>query len=211
MSGRISKRKSAITDKLLIRQFSLLMEENMDFACNIAGRFLTQPADIQDAVQNAFIKAWLSFSKYRPDKALFSTWFYSIIKNECIDRIRSQKKDLHIPADEVSVSDLSQQADSYGELDLYQRIIILADSFPATQKETFILRDIEGLSIREVVKKTGQSEGSVKTNLYLARKKIREWMEKGKRQEGRRQEGRKEKTGIIIFMEKKPRNYKLKQ
>ncbi|MCD6346745.1 MAG: sigma-70 family RNA polymerase sigma factor [Bacteroidales bacterium] len=180
MPGKKTTNKTNSTiimaDKSSPEKFTRLMEENMDFAHHIAKRFFNDPAEAQDAIQNAFIKAWQSFGNYKADQALFSTWFYSIIRNECIDRIRSKNRNIHIPLNETDLSGFAQEQQSLDELDLYQRVIIMADHLPPSQKETFLLRDIEGFSIREVIKETGQTEGSVKTNLYLARKKIRQWL-----------------------------------
>ncbi len=159
------------------KRFSKLMEEHMDFACHIAQRFVQEEASVQDIVQNAFIKAWKAFHSFKEEQALFSTWLYSIVKNESIDYIRISKK--------LEVQDLSNvetiaegQSDHADPYDLIQKVILLADQLPNTQKEIFVLRDLEGYSIREVMKMTKLSEGSIKTNLYLARKTLRNWLNK---------------------------------
>jgi RNA polymerase sigma-70 factor (ECF subfamily) len=50
----------------------------------------------------------------------------------------------------------------------------LSSGLPETQQTVFVLRDLQDLSIREVCSITGLSEGSVKTNLHYARRKIRD-------------------------------------
>lgn len=148
----------------------------MDFAYNIARKFFDEKDDIQDAVQSAFIKAWNSFSNFNEKKSLFSTWYYSILRNECIDRLRKgidhHKGNTKQP-ELLSSSDLSNEADNK---ELYQQIILLAERLSVIQKETFLLRDIHGYTIKETVNISGQSEGSIKTNLYLARKKMKKWL-----------------------------------
>ena len=180
MPGKKTDNKAYSTiikaEKSSREQFTRLMHENMDFAYHISKSFFHNDAEIQDAIQNAFIKAWQSFHAFQPDKARFSTWFYSIIRNECIDRVRSLNKNIHIPVNDADLTAFAHEQHPMEELDLYQRVIIMADHLPPSQKETFLLRDIEGFSIREVIKETKQTEGSVKTNLYLARKKIRQWL-----------------------------------
>jgi RNA polymerase sigma-70 factor (ECF subfamily) len=48
---------------------------------------------------------------------------------------------------------------------------------PDKQREVFIMRDIQNLSMKEVQQRTGLGIGSIKTNLYLARKRIRELLD----------------------------------
>ena len=56
-------------------------------------------------------------------------------------------------------------------------VLKLSEKLPEKQKEVFMLRDIQSLSISDVQKITGQTRGSIKTNLYVARKRIREMMD----------------------------------
>lgn len=158
------------------QKFTRLMNNNMDFAYNIARRFFEGKDDIQDAVQSAFIKAWKSFSNFNEKKSLFSTWYYSILRNECIDRLRKDTE--HYKENVKQLENLSTNDSAYEieNRELYQQIILIAERLSGIQKETFLLRDIQGYSIKEVVKITSQSEGSIKTNLYLARKKMRIWI-----------------------------------
>ena len=170
MSGlkRYQKKSNHNVEKI----FSKHMNNNMDFAYSIARNYFSVDEEIQDAIQVAFIKSWNSFASYDPEKSQFSTWFYSILKNECLDRVRKIKRS---PAMYIVNSD-SATFDESAHSDLkesYQNILQQADNLSKTQKDIFILRDIKGLSIKEVAANTKQSEGSIKSNLYLARKNIR--------------------------------------
>lgn len=173
--GHKNKKAAEITEQSEIL-FTKLMEKNMMFAYHIAGRFLTEEEDIKDAIQAAFIKAWKSFQQFDPNKAVFQSWLFSIIRNTCIDRIREQRKFQRIPLDQISDIPGDNHADAYDSREWYQIILMLADQLPDKQRDCFIMRDINGLSIREIAMETGQTTGSVKTNVYLARKKIKQWL-----------------------------------
>ncbi len=157
-------------------EFTQLMNESMNFAFQIARQFFSETDEIQDAIQNAYIKAWNSFDRYSAQQSLFTTWYYSILRNECIDRLRRRRK--YYQEDITSIPNLGNQEnfETLESKELHQEIILLADRLSPTQKEIFILRDIQGFSIKEVAKSTGHSEGSIKTSLYLARKKLRIWI-----------------------------------
>ncbi len=53
-------------------------------------RMLADPADADDATQEAMIKVFQKLRQYRPDYAV-STWIYAIARNHCLDRIRSER------------------------------------------------------------------------------------------------------------------------
>lgn len=161
-----------------------LVDDHLDFAYRVAGRFLTSPVDIQDAIQAAFIKAWKSFQQFDPNRSLFSTWFFTILKNTCIDaRRRLAHAPLKAPLDAARflAGHPDEAPDEHlARQELYTAILFLADRLPEKQKDCFLLRDVQGFSLKETAALTGQSEGSVKTSVYLARKKIRQWIEKEK-------------------------------
>ena len=156
--------------------FTQFMNESMDFAYQVARQFIKNPDEIRDAIQVAYIKAWKSFSNFSEDKSLFTTWYYSILRNECIDHLRKQRKfykeDIN-QANSLNGDEWSVDIESY---ELHQQIILLADRLSAGQKEVFLLRDVQGYAIKEVAQITRKSVGSIKTNLYLARKKLRSWI-----------------------------------
>lgn len=168
---RYQKKSNQSTEIL----FSDHMNNNMNFAYSIAQKYFSIEEEIQDAIQVSFIKAWNSFASFDSEKSQFSTWFYSILKNECLDRVRKFKKspEMHIVNSDSATFDESAHSDLK---ESYQNIMKMAEKLSKTQKEIFILRDIKGLSIKEVVAKTKQSEGSIKSNLHLARKNIKQWM-----------------------------------
>ena len=61
--------------------------------------------------------------------------------------------------------------------DLARRIKKLGEKLPPRQRLVFTLRDLEDLNINEVVQITGLSKASVKTNLSIARQKIRKQLQ----------------------------------
>lgn len=175
--SKAKKIKNSIlsTDNLELT-FTGLMKENLDFAFAMARRFLTNPQDIEDAIQSAFIKSWKSFQQFDSDRSSFSTWYYSILKNQCLDRLRqiNQLKQISLEVNEPMENGI--QPDDFENREIIGHILRLSEKLSPAQKNTFLLRDIHGLSVKEVAEKTRQTEGSVKTNVYHARKKMKEWL-----------------------------------
>ncbi len=157
-----------------------LMKYTMTDAMTIAKNILLNENEVQDAVQEAYIKVWQNIDSFNQDKGAFLSWFFRIVHNECIDRNRKGRffqnsEDI----DNIRITDKSNEDRLHFKL-LKSRALKIATTIPAKQRQVFLLRDIMALSINEVSDLTGMSEGSVKTNLYLARKRIREVLQKEK-------------------------------
>lgn len=72
--------------------FSILVERHADKYRSLAYRYTNNVSDAEDVVQDAFIKLWANPEIYQSDKgAKFSTWFYRVVTNQCLDRKRKKK------------------------------------------------------------------------------------------------------------------------
>lgn len=163
---------------------SELIQHTIGLAMTIAKNILYNSEDIDDAVQESFIKTWKNIESYDAQKGLFSTWFFRIVQNECIDRNRKGKLLNHSQLTEDLIDPKQTVDEHFDYKQLRIDVLTIAQSLPIKQKEIFFLRDIQNLTIEEVQKHTGMTNGSIKTNLYLARKKIREVLKSREDQNG---------------------------
>lgn len=156
--------------------FRSLVEKHQETAFRFAFRLVYATQDAQDLVQDSFIRIWGYRHKIKPD-AKFTTLLYTIITNRWIDLDRRQRKRAFgSNVDELSGEMLDPNArveeDAINQ-DLASRIRILSQLLPSKQRLVFTLRDLEELSIDEVISITGISRASVKSNLSIARQKLR--------------------------------------
>jgi len=177
---------SRITDQLIedVRKnkagaFSELIRQTQRFAYGTAYRITRSPEDSKDIVQEAYTRVWKHIGQFNP-KSSFINWFASILRNLSIDWIRAHGKQpgrtLLMP-EFHDVPGAERQPDTILEnTEILELIRAWLPGLPDGQQRVFILRDLENLSIREVQAETGMSEPSVKTNLWLARKKLREFL-----------------------------------
>ncbi len=149
----------------------------------LALRMLGNRQDAEDVLQNTFLKALQALPKFEGRSAL-STWLYRIAVNEALMSIRRSKPELgaSLPADsDEDEPVLTEFADwcclpeselisSEAKIYLDQAIRTLSEKL----RIVFILRDLEGLSIRETGEALGLPEATVKTRLLRARLKLRE-------------------------------------
>lgn len=159
--------------------FELLVRKYQPYAFSLAMKFLCDEAEASDVVQDSFLRVWKNIDRYDP-RQKFTTWLYKIVSNCCVDRYRSLKRGRNIFFSrdrDPGMEDLPDERD-WEQLHSYEQLAqivrSLSNRLSRTQRLVFTLRDLQDLTVDEVVEITGLSIGSVKTNLHYARKSIRD-------------------------------------
>ncbi len=161
--------------------FRKVVETHQGFAYAVAFRFVGNRSEAEDITQEAFIKLWKNIGKYRPEIKL-TTWLYKIIMNLSLDFLKSTYRRNQLKMEDVESNPLvldtvnfEQRSD---DTEMLGVIIELAKQLTPKQQSVFVLRDLEGLPVEEVIEITGMDQGQIKSNLYCARIKVREELEK---------------------------------
>jgi len=130
------------------RAFGELVDLHSPRAWRIASRFLRTREDAEEAVQDAFAKVWTKAATFDPKKASFSTWYYTILTRQCLDRLRRQKPTT--PLSDALIETLAHNAPSQeDELISNARQALVRqhiDALPERQKAALILCYVEGMS-----------------------------------------------------------------
>jgi len=157
------------------KAFRQLVEAYQSLVYSAAFRLLCNEEDTRDAVQETFIKVWANlghFDKNRP----FSTWVYTIATRICYDRLQARKNKV-LPLTPEMALNLASSASAEKALtnqELGNLIAALTDNLTPKQKLVFTLSELEALETKEISQVTGLSAGQIKSNLYLAKKYLRE-------------------------------------
>lgn len=147
-------------------------------------KMLGNPQDAEDVLQNTFLNALTHLADFEGRSSL-STWLYRIASNEALMLLRRKKNTVNLddfqpedaeetPLPEVFVDwsalpeDELLNGESKGALDA------AVASLPESLRMVFLLRDIEGLSIKETADILNLTETNVKTRLLRARMSLRE-------------------------------------
>jgi RNA polymerase sigma-70 factor (ECF subfamily) len=150
----------------------------------IALRQLENGADAEDAVQDAFLSAYTHLDQFKR-QARMSTWVTTIVINSARMKLRRRPGKVLL-----ALSDQSQNHDSDQFLEavrdrrpsaeevsqrneLTQRAVGFTTQLSPTLRETFQLRDVYGLSIRDTAKILGVPKGTVKAHTARARAKLK--------------------------------------
>jgi RNA polymerase sigma-70 factor (ECF subfamily) len=166
-----------------MRSFKHLVEYYQPYVYSIAFRFFNNKTDSDDVVQECFIRVWKNLHRYK-SKYKFSTWIYKIVNNLCLDHYRRQKRNKSQSMEEFSVIEnliVNDELNAENILintELKKMVYKAVENLSPKQKMVFILRDIEGMEIVEIVKIMNISPGRIKSNLYYARKRLRQLLEK---------------------------------
>lgn len=152
----------------------------------LALKMLSNPQDAEDVLQNTFMKALQALPNFEGRSSL-STWLYRIAVNEALMSIRRSKPevDVTLKTDDGDEEDLLLTSFTdwcclpEGELMSSEALHYLdkaVQELPEKLRIVFILRDLEGLSIRETGQALSLTETTVKTRLLRARLKLREML-----------------------------------
>jgi RNA polymerase sigma factor (sigma-70 family) len=101
----------------------LLMRKHLPKMLALARRMLSDPAEAEDAVQDAFMRLWTHAVRWQPGQAKFETWLYRVTLNKCFDRLRRRptallEEALHVvdptpgPVANLENAELSEQIEA---------------------------------------------------------------------------------------------------
>ncbi|MDE2341091.1 MAG: sigma-70 family RNA polymerase sigma factor [Alphaproteobacteria bacterium] len=145
--------------------FATLVARHHSRCFTLAWRVLNDPAEAEDAVQDAFLKLWNNKISYDPARGNFSGWLTRIVTNSALDR-RRLVKDVSALENAGWVADDAPRADRLAEsADLHRTMAAM----PARQRAAITLFYIEGLSMAEVAEVMGSNPKAVESMLSRGR------------------------------------------
>jgi RNA polymerase sigma-70 factor (ECF subfamily) len=165
-------------------RFAGLVSAHQRRALRIAFQYLRDAADADEAVQDAFVKAFAHISSYR-EAWPFEVWFTRILINGCLDRrkARARRERWFAPAEEASgldearyTSTVSRDANPEARLlarERRARIAAAVDRLDGRQRTVFMLCHYGDRTPREVSEITGLNESTVRVHLFRAARKLR--------------------------------------
>jgi RNA polymerase sigma-70 factor (ECF subfamily) len=164
-------------------EFARLVETYSPQIYRLALKMLGNSQDAEDVLQNTFLKALQALPKFE-GRSSISTWLYRIAVNEALMMVRRHKPEVPVVPDEEGSEDDYTPVQFVDWCCLPEGELLSTEAranldkaireLPEKYQTVFILRDIEGLSIRETSEALGLTETAVKTRLLRARLFLRE-------------------------------------
>lgn len=156
--------------------FEPLVRAHEGPALGYATALLGDADDAADALQDAFVLAFRSLRRLRPGSQ-FGPWFRTIVRNVCLDRLRSPRHRRRVTLEPRSVDGIAwvePTARRNAENARLQEILAeVLQQLPAEQRLVMLLREVEGLSYAEIAAQLGVPAGTVASRLNHARTALR--------------------------------------
>lgn len=161
--------------------FRILVEQYKDVSFSLACSILKNEQDAEDALQEAFIKAFKGLGRFN-FKSSFSTWFYKIVVNTCKTKYTKHKQiEQLIDLDSSLTAEITDHQTPLSEIDIKERKEIvnqIIDTLKTDESLLLRLFYLAEMSIDEIKDITGFKESKIKVTLLRARKSFQEKLEK---------------------------------
>ncbi|MDN3668735.1 RNA polymerase sigma factor [Echinicola jeungdonensis] len=147
----------------------------------LAYHWLKDKEEAEDALQEAFEKAWDKRNELQKMKNPRG-WMVRVLKNQSLQKLRERKRWTVFQAN----SEMSQEPDSISEdsSSAIELVFHFLKQLPEKQQEIFHLREVEGLTYEEIAEYLEISMDQIKVNLFRARKKLRVFLKEYKQDGG---------------------------
>jgi len=152
----------------------------------VAARYLSQPADAEDALQDAFVNVVRSIRGFQRASQL-ETWLHRVVVNCALARLRRRRRKPETALDATALDDASASPwrnsdgpsahDAVARAETRRLVRAEVDRLPESQRSTLLLRDIEGLELKAIAELLEVGLSTVKVRLHRARHALHDALE----------------------------------
>ena len=165
-----------------LRAFDLLVLKYQGRISALVSRYISDPGEVEDVTQEAFIKAYRALERFRGDSA-FYTWLYRIAANAAKNYLVAKGRR---PRSAASIEDaeafdefgLSSDSGSPEAIAMGDELVSVVDAamqaLPEELRAALTLRELEGLSYDDIAEVLGCPVGTVRSRIFRAREAIDE-------------------------------------
>jgi RNA polymerase sigma-70 factor (ECF subfamily) len=154
------------------RAFAVLVRACDERMRRLAYRLLGSQTAIDDALQDAYVKAYRNLGTYDGSRSAFPTWLYTIVYNTCLDHIRTRKRrsevDIGAIAEPTAGADHAERHADADALDTALR------DLPPDQAAAVLLVDGDGCTYEEAAVALGVRAGTIASRLHRAHQSLRQ-------------------------------------
>jgi RNA polymerase sigma factor (sigma-70 family) len=167
-----------------------VVSRNLSFFYQRAYRYVGDPHDAEDAVQDALLSAYKHLDQFK-GTAKLTTWLTSIVTNSALTHVRRRQRHPHISIDERigneqdhyvsdTLADIRPNPEGeYIRSDSRRQLMRLAIKLSPSLRKAIQLCDFDGLTVREAADLLGVPLGTFKSRVLRARRKLKWMMSKG--------------------------------
>lgn len=155
-----------------LEAFEKIYRLNVDFVYRVSLGLLGNKIDAEDITQEVFIKIYKNLKNFKFRSSL-KTWIYRITLNTAISAYRRLKKNKIVNYDDkLKVVDIKENSADFGEIESKDILNSLLGKLDYKYRICLILRELEGLSYKEIAEALNININTVRTHLMRARKEL---------------------------------------
>jgi RNA polymerase sigma-70 factor (ECF subfamily) len=173
-----------------VKAFEEILKRHRHGVFNFILRFLGNRETAEEVFQEVFIKIHKAADRYLPN-GKFSTWLYTITRNQCVDTFRRQKLRDAMSLDTSGKEDDTKLVDTIAGDEVPPDVLSSAheiqtvlefalEKLNADQREVFLLREKEGFKFEEIAEMTGVSVNTVKSRMRYALEGLKRTLKKSR-------------------------------
>jgi RNA polymerase sigma-70 factor (ECF subfamily) len=158
------------------------MVEYKAYLLRVAYSILRHTEDAEDAVQAAYLSAWTGWASFRGQSSL-KTWLTTIVMNKALTELRTKRRQTWVSMDgdpalmvdaewQLSVGQVTPEQQAIREQSV-RRVRERMGDLPAQTRGIVILRYVQEMSVEEIARVRGTTQGAVKGHLYRGCKALR--------------------------------------
>jgi len=166
--------------------FQVLSERHGTRVYNFILRQVRDPELARDLVQETFLRVVRNAASFKA-QSKFTTWLYTIARNQCIDAMRRARHRRHVALDQplskddtggATLLDMTAdprpgQASEARDRRFVAKLEGALAELPDEQREVFLMREVDGLKFREIAEVVGIPENTVKSRMRYALEALR--------------------------------------
>ena len=151
-----------------------LVEQYTALVCHVAGKYLADPEDVKECVNDVFTEVYLHRAEFSPEKGSLASWIGTIARNRAISLYRKQRKDPPLPKDGAETEPFGPDGTANLEqaMDVEQAISQLND----TDQQIIRMKYYGGMSIAEIAETLQIPYETVKKRHTRSLKQLRRFL-----------------------------------
>ncbi len=172
-----------------LEAFNVLISRYETRVINMAMRYMRDYHQAVDESQEIFLKVFRKINSFKGDSA-FATWLYRVTANHCMNALKRHQRrgkgytlslDQENQSGQVPVLRDSKSLnpdETYAEKELRREMVGLIEALPDTQRQAIMLCHYEHLSYTEIAEVMELPVSTIRSCLFRARQRLKEWIEK---------------------------------
>jgi RNA polymerase sigma-70 factor (ECF subfamily) len=125
----------------------------------------------EDISQEIFLQLWRDPAAYNPQRGRLGAWITVIVRHRAIDQLRRQQKESQLPDGVLAID--RPGGPQFDHLPDIRKVRSIFNRLPPSQREVLELAYFGGLTHSEIVARTGEPLGTVKSRIRLALQNLR--------------------------------------